>query len=83
MRLSTSAIRSQWREGKVRPLPGNSPHDRPVSRGVLSRSGEFATIPSRHFHSAVLPSGRHPVCVFQAWRNLSARCVSKPEPTQT
>ena len=23
-----------WREGKVRPLQGNAPHDRPVSRGV-------------------------------------------------
>jgi len=22
----------QWREGKIRPLPGSSPHDRPVSR---------------------------------------------------
>ena len=26
----------RWREGKVRPIPGNSPHDRPVSRGILS-----------------------------------------------
>jgi len=34
MRSSSSAIRSQWREGKVRPLPGNSPDDRPVSRGI-------------------------------------------------
>src|SRR5260370_22626065 len=25
----------QWREGKVRPLLGNGPHDRPVSRGLL------------------------------------------------
>src|SRR3989442_7302117 len=25
-----------WREGKVRPLQGNSPHDRPVSRDLLS-----------------------------------------------
>ncbi len=36
----------EWREGKVRPIPGNSPHDRPVSRGILSSQGEFATIPS-------------------------------------
>jgi len=36
----------EWRGGKVRPIPGNSPHDRPVSRGIFSRSGEFATIPS-------------------------------------
>ena len=26
----------RWREGKVRPIPGNSPHDRPVSRGISS-----------------------------------------------
>jgi hypothetical protein len=39
-------IHREWREGKVRPIPGNPPHDRPVSRGNFSRSGEFATIPS-------------------------------------
>jgi hypothetical protein len=27
------SIRREWREGKVRPIPGNPPHDRPVSRG--------------------------------------------------
>jgi hypothetical protein len=26
----------RWREGKVRPIPGNPPHDRPVSRGISS-----------------------------------------------
>ena len=26
----------RWREGKVRPIPGNSPHDRLVSRGNFS-----------------------------------------------
>ena len=36
----------KWREGKVRPVPGNSPHDRPVSRGFVIVKGEFATIPS-------------------------------------
>jgi hypothetical protein len=25
----------EWREGKVRPIPGNSPHGRPVSRGTF------------------------------------------------
>jgi hypothetical protein len=40
------SIQREWREGKVRPIPGNSPHDRLVSRGILSRSGEFATTPS-------------------------------------
>ena len=26
----------EWREGKVRPVQGNAPHDRPVSRGIIS-----------------------------------------------
>jgi hypothetical protein len=30
------SIRREWREGKVRPIPGNSPHDRQVSRGIVS-----------------------------------------------
>jgi hypothetical protein len=25
----------EWREGRIRPVPGNPPHDRPVSRGCL------------------------------------------------
>ena len=29
-----TAVGRKWREGKVRPIPGNSPHDRPVSRGM-------------------------------------------------
>ena len=28
--------RRKWREGKVRPIPGNPPHDRPVSRVIFS-----------------------------------------------
>jgi hypothetical protein len=27
-------ILGEWREGKVRPIPGNTPHDRPVSRVI-------------------------------------------------
>jgi hypothetical protein len=67
------------REGKVRPLPGNSPHDRPVSR-VISLSlkrvcddpfsaPSFPRIPARS------------VCVFQAWRNLSGPMWSKQNQT--
>jgi hypothetical protein len=40
-----NSINREWREGKVRPVQGNSPHDRPVGR-VFFRQGEFATIPS-------------------------------------
>jgi len=35
----------KWHAGKVRPLQGNPPHDRPVSRGDLFVKGRFATIP--------------------------------------
>lgn len=34
-----NAILGEWREGKVRPLQGNAPHDRPVSRGLISLKG--------------------------------------------
>ena len=31
----------EWREGKVRPIQGNAPHDRPVSRGMISPKGIY------------------------------------------
>jgi hypothetical protein len=40
-----SSILGEWREGKVRPIPGNAPHDRLVSRGIVSPRS-IATIPS-------------------------------------
>jgi hypothetical protein len=36
MRISTPFRLRRWREGKVRPIQGNSPHDRLVSRGIFS-----------------------------------------------
>ena len=69
----------EWREGKVRPIPGNSPHDRPVSRGIFYRQGEFATIPSPPLHIRRRLHQTRPFCVFQAWRNLSVRWSSKPK----
>ena len=62
----------KWREGKVRPIPGNSPHDRPVGRGILSPrricDDPFLATPFPQPQVTIL---RRPVCVFQAWRNLS------------
>jgi hypothetical protein len=47
-------IQRKWREGKVRPIQGNSPHDRLVSRGIfLIVTGAFATIPPRHSVAAM------------------------------
>jgi len=57
----------RWREGKVRPIPGNSPHDRLVSRGILP---SFWRICDDAFSATVFPwaaknnTGR-PVCVFK------------------
>ena len=68
----------EWREGKVRPIPGNSPHDRLVSRGIFSSLKRVCDDP---FRATPLPPHATParpsVCVFQAWRNLSVRCEFK------
>lgn len=63
----------RWREGKVRPIPGNSPHDRPVSRGIftslkenLRRSLPRHRIPQQ---SRIIPGARY--AFSKAWRNLS------------
>jgi hypothetical protein len=67
-----SPIRREWGEGKVRPIPGNSPHDRLVSRGILSPrricDDPFPATPFPQLQTTIL---RRPVCVFKAWRNLS------------
>jgi len=39
----------QWREGKVRPLPGNSPHDRLVSRGSSAAKESLRRSLRRHW----------------------------------
>jgi hypothetical protein len=56
-------ISRKWRVGKVRPVPGNPPHDRPVSRGMIFVKGEFATIPSAPLVS----------CSYQKTEALSRR----------
>ena len=63
----------RWREGKVRPLPGNSPHDRLVSRGIftslkksLRRSLPRHRIPQQ---SKIIPGAQY--AFSKAWRNLS------------
>jgi hypothetical protein len=64
----------RWRAGKVRPIPGNSPHD----PGRLTR-GYFLIVKeslrrclSRHLWPTGLRNNtRRLICVFKAWRNLS------------
>jgi hypothetical protein len=61
----------EWREGKVRPIPGNAPRARPVSWGVISLwstcDDPFRT--TRFPPLEILPE--FAVGVFKAWRNLS------------
>ena len=78
----------KWREGKARPIPGNSPHDRPVSRVISSSLKESL----RRFPST--PPGPATIIIlgvqdafFKAWRNLSGpmgfklqKPKSKPNP---
>jgi len=75
----------QWREGKVRPIPGNSPHDRPVSRGYFFTLKESLrrSLP-RHSISVISQSHtRVPqYAFFKAWRNLSGPMgLAKPNQT--
>jgi hypothetical protein len=63
----------RWREGKVRPIPGNSPHDRLVGRGILS---SFWRICDDAFSATVLGWLQRTILGAQyafskAWRNLS------------
>jgi hypothetical protein len=70
--LITPAIERKWREGKVRPLPGNSPHDRLVSRGIIPSSRRICDDPFPATPFPLQPTIlRHSVCVFEARRNLS------------
>ena len=66
------AISRKWRPGKVRPVQGNPPHDRLVSRVIFSSLQESLRR-SLECHSCL--STEAPQYAFsQAWRNLSVRC---------
>jgi hypothetical protein len=70
------SVLGEWREGKVRPLPGNAPHDRPVSRGLHSpRSICDDPFPATRFPLLSIPGTRN--AFSKAWRNLSVRCGPK------
>jgi hypothetical protein len=68
----SGSILGEWREGKVRPMPGNTPHDRPVSRGLCS----LWSICDDPFDAtrfpqllSTTPDVRY--AFSEAWRNLS------------
>ena len=61
------------REGKVRPIPGSSPHDRPVSRGISSSLKESLrrSLPRHRIpHQSRIILGAQ-YAFSKAWRNLS------------
>jgi hypothetical protein len=84
MGSGVTAIGRKWRAGKVRPLQGNPPHDRPVSRGIGSLKEDLRRSLLRHslFRRLQGTILRRPVCVFKAWRNLSGP-MWFPSQTQT
>jgi hypothetical protein len=62
-----------WREGKVRPVPGNSPHDRPISRGILASLEESLrrSLPRHCFAQLQRTILGAQYAFSEAWRNLS------------
>ena len=76
-------ILGEWRKGKVRPVPGNAPHDRPVSRGIISsKSICDDSLRTTRFPQLQRTRRGPRRAFFEAWRNLSVRCghKTKPEP---
>jgi hypothetical protein len=81
MRIRTRFRLRRWREGKVRPVQGNSPHDRLVSRWVfLIVKGASATIPSPPLRCRPMNSRAPGNAFLRHGRNLSVRCRDKPKP---
>jgi hypothetical protein len=68
-------LRRWWREGKVRPIPGNAPPVQPVSRGVCSLRSvcddPFSATPIPQLQRTILGAQ---YAFWKAWRNLSVRC---------
>ena len=76
------SIRKKWREDKVRPVPGNSPHS-PVGKPgdcFLVPENLRRSLPRHCFPQLQRTILRRPVCVFEAWRNLSVRCGRYTQP---
>jgi hypothetical protein len=64
--MTTGTGLRRWREGKVRPIPGNSPPAQPVSRGVCSLrrvcDDPFSATP---FTAGAKNYTGRPVCVLE------------------
>jgi hypothetical protein len=81
--MSVGIELQQWREGKVRPIPGNPPPAQPVSRGVYS----LRRVCDDPFSATALPQLQRTIlraqyAFLEAWRNLSVRygqATTKPQ----
>ena len=81
-------MKGKWREGKVRPIPGNPPHDRtgkPGGSSIVKENLRRSLL--RHSMPAASHNTEAPqYAFFKAGRNLSVRCgprlkpKSKPDP---
>ena len=60
--------------GKLSARPAGKPGDFFLVQENLRRS-----LPRHSFHIRLQPNSERPVCVFQAWRNLSVRWGSKSQ----
>ena len=79
--MTQSTRLRRWREGKVRPIPGNPPHDRLLSR-VISSSLKESLRRSLLRHSVPLfLIRRRPVCVLKGMaESIWSDVVSKSKP---
>jgi hypothetical protein len=79
-------VLGEWRARKVRPIPGNPPHGRPVSRVITCPLWSICDDSCDTTRFPLLQrTYRGPRYAFsKAWRNLSVRCgftsKTKPEP---
>ena len=73
--MNVGTVLRKWREGKVRPIPGNPPHDRLVSRVISSSLKESLrrSLP-RHCLPQLQKILGAQYAFGKAWRNLSVRC---------
>ena len=61
----------KWRAGKVRPIPGNPPHDRPVSRESSVVKKSLRRSLPHHLTPVPLNTEAPQYAFWKAWRNLS------------
>jgi hypothetical protein len=80
-----SFILGEWREDKVRPLQGNAPHDRLVSRGISCSLWSICDdlFPATRFPQRLIPGARYAFSRHGGiYRSDVAGPQTSPEPNQ-